>query len=37
MFFVDMLAGIASIFSKSVSTACWYFFFDEPVADKDIL
>ncbi len=37
MFLADILSGIANLFAKSVSSACWYFFFDEPTADEDIL
>lgn len=37
MFFGDILAGIANLFAKSVSSACVYFFWDEPEADKDLL
>lgn len=37
MFFGDILAGIAGLFSKSISSACINFFWDEPKADKDLL
>ena len=37
MFLADILAGIANLFAKSVSSACWMFAWDEPVADKEIL
>ena len=37
MFFVDMLSGIANLFSRSMSSACFLLVFDEPVVDKDIL
>ncbi len=37
MFLVDMLSGIANFFAKSVSSACWMYFLDEPKADKDLL
>lgn len=37
MFLVNMLSGIANLFAKSISTACWWFAFDEPTADKDLL
>ncbi len=37
MFFVDMLSGIANLFSRSISSACLMFFWDEPIADKDLL
>ena len=37
MFFGDILAGIANLFVKSVSSACVFFFWDEPKADKDLL
>ena len=37
MFLVNMLSGIANLFAKSVSSACWFFTFDEPTVDKDLL
>mgnify|MGYP005762202353 FL=1 len=37
MFLSNMLSGIANFFAKSVSTACWMYFFDEPQVDKDLL
>lgn len=37
MFLADILSGIANMFAKSVSSACFFLVFDEPVADKDIL
>ncbi len=37
MFLVDMLSGIANFFAKSVSSACFMFFMDEPKVDKDLL
>lgn len=37
MFLVNMLSGIANLFAKSVSSACWWFAFDEPTVDKDLL
>lgn len=37
MFFGDILAGIANLFAKSVSSACWLFMWDEPEVDKDLL
>ena len=37
MFLADILAGIANIFAKSVSSACMWFMWDEPEADLDIL
>ena len=37
MFLSNMLSGIANFFAKSVSTACWFFFWDEPQSDKDLL
>ena len=37
MFFGDILAGIANLFAKSVSSACWFFMWDEPEVDKDLL
>ena len=37
MFLADILAGIGNLFAKSVSSACMWAMWDEPVADKDIL
>ena len=37
MFLSNMLSGIANFFAKSVSTACWLFYLDEPKVDKDLL
>lgn len=37
MFLADILAGIGKLFAKSVSSACFMYFWDEPVADKDLL
>ncbi len=37
MFLVDILSGIANLFANSVSSACYFVFFDEPVVDKDLL
>ena len=37
MFLVNMLSGIANLFAKSVSAACFWFTFDEPTVDKDLL
>ncbi len=37
MFLADILAGIANIFAKSISSACMWFMWDEPEADLDIL
>ncbi len=37
MFFVDMLSGIANLFSRTISSACICFVFDEPTADEDLL
>lgn len=37
MFLVDMLSGIANFFAKSVSSACFWYVFDEPQANKDLL
>ncbi len=37
MFLADILAGIANIFARSVSSACLLYFWDEPEADLDIL
>ena len=33
----NLLSGIASIFANSVSTACYWAFFDEPQADEEML
>ena len=37
MFLVDMLSGIANFFAKSVSSACFWYVFDGPQANKDLL
>ena len=37
MFLVDMLSRIANFFAKSVSSACFWYVFDEPQANKDLL
>lgn len=37
MFLSNMLSGIANFFAKSVSSACFWFFMDEPQIDKDLL
>lgn len=37
MFLANMLAGIANLFAKSASSACLVMWFDEPIADMDIL
>ncbi len=37
MFLADILSGIANMFAKSVSSACIYFFFDEPTVDEDLM
>lgn len=37
MFFSNILSGIANFFAKSVSSACFTFFMDEPKVDKDLL
>lgn len=37
MFLADILAGIGNLFAKSVSSACFWFCFDEPEADKDLI
>lgn len=37
MFLADILAGIANVFAKSVSSACFWFCWDEPTVDKEIL
>ena len=37
MFLANILSGVANIFAKSVSSACFFFFLDEPTADLDIM
>ena len=37
MFLSNILSGIANFFAKSVSSACFMFFLDEPKVDKDLL
>ena len=37
MFLADILSGIANMFAKSISSACIYFFFDEPTVDEDLM
>ena len=37
MFLSNMLSGIANFFAKAVSSACFWFFMDEPKIDKDLL
>ena len=37
MFLADILSGIANLFAKSVSSACVFFFFDEPTVDEDLM
>ena len=37
MFLADILAGIGNLFAKSVSSACFLYFLDEPVADRELL
>ena len=37
MFIVDILSGIANIFSRSISSACLLWMYDEPTVDKDLL
>lgn len=37
MFLVNILSGIANFFANSVSSACFWYFFDEPQIDKDLL
>ncbi len=37
MFLTDILSGIANLFSRSISSACIFFFYDEPTVDKDLL
>ncbi len=33
----NLLADIANLFANSVSSACYWFFFDEPEADEEML
>lgn len=33
----SLLSGIANLFANSVSTACYFFCFDEPEADEEML
>lgn len=35
--FAALLNGIANLFANSVSTACYWFFYDEPEADEELL
>lgn len=35
--FTNIMCGIANLFANAISTACFMFFFDEPVVDKDLL
>ena len=37
MFLADILAGIGNLFAKSVSSACFFFCFDEPTVDNDLI
>ncbi len=37
MLLADILSGVANLFAKSASSACAWFFFDEPKADLEIL
>ena len=37
MFLANILSGIAGLFANSISSACIFFFFDEPTVDKDLL
>ena len=37
MFLTDILSGIANLFSRSVSSACFIFFFDVPTVDRVLL
>lgn len=37
MFLADILSGIANLFAKSVSSACYFVFFDEPTVDSELL
>ena len=32
-----LLSGIANLFANSVSSACFFFCYDEPKADKELL
>jgi len=33
----NILSGVANLFAKSVSSACWFYFWDEPKADFEIM
>ena len=33
----SLLSGIANLFANSVSSACFFFAFDEPEADRELL
>ena len=35
--FANLLAGIANLFANSVSSACFWFMFDEPEAEEELL
>lgn len=37
MFLADILGGIANLFAKSTSSACYWFCLDEPTADDELL
>lgn len=37
MFLADILSGIANVFAKSVSSACFFFVWDEPEVDSELL
>ena len=33
----SLLSGIANLFANSVSSACFFFCYDEPQADEELL
>ena len=37
MFFANLIAGIGSLLAASSSTACIFFFYDEPECPKQLL
>jgi len=37
MFLANILSGVANLFAKSVSSACLWYFLDEPTTDLEIM
>ena len=37
MFLANLIAGIGSLFAASSSTACFFFFYDEPECPKELI